>query len=131
MNTISISVSSYLTLGLAIIVYYFGKYVNQKLPSLNKYCIPNPVIGGVVFALLNLFLHETNIARLIMDTSLQNFFMVMFFTSVGFTASLKVLKQGGKEVIKMVLLCAILITLQDVIGVGLAKGFGLQSLLGL
>ena len=131
MNPITISVSSYLTLGLAIIVYYFGKYVNQKLPSLNKYCIPNPVIGGVFFALLNLFLHQTNMARLIMDTSLQNFFMVMFFTSVGFTASLKVLKQGGKEVIKMVFLCAILITLQDVIGVGLAKGFGLQSLLGL
>ncbi len=131
MNGMSISISSYQTLALAIFVYYFGKFVNQKLPSLSKYCIPNPVIGGVFFALLNLFLYETNIAKLVMDTSLQNFFMVMFFTSVGFTASLAVLKQGGKEVIKMVLLCAILITLQDIVGVGMSKAFGLQPLLGL
>jgi ESS family glutamate:Na+ symporter len=131
MNGVSINISSYLTLALSIVVYYFGKYVNSKLPSLNKYCIPNPVIGGVFFAMLNLFLYETNIAKVVMDTSLQSFFMTMFFTSIGFTASLAVLKKGGKEVIKMVLICTVLIILQDIVGVGLSKSFGLQPLLGL
>ena len=37
MNGMSISISSYQTLALAIFVYYFGKFVNQKLPSLSKY----------------------------------------------------------------------------------------------
>lgn len=128
---LEISISSYQTVALAIVVYYFGKYLKSKVGFLNEYCIPNPVIGGVVFALFNLFLHETGIAKLHMDTTLQGFFMVMFFTSVGFTASVAVLKQGGKEVIKMVLLCALIISLQDIVGVTLAKVFGLQSLLGL
>ncbi len=128
---VQVSISSYQTVALAIVVYYFGKLLKSKIKFLNEYCIPNPVIGGVIFALFNLFLHETNTAQLVMDTSLQGFFMVMFFTSVGFTASVAVLKQGGKEVIKMVLLCAVIISLQDLVGVGLAKVFGLQPLLGL
>jgi ESS family glutamate:Na+ symporter len=66
-----------------------------------------------------------------MDTILQSFFMTMFFTSIGFTASLKVLKQGGVEVIKMLFLCAILIFLQNGAGVALAKAFNLNALIGL
>lgn len=128
---VEISISSYQTVALAIVVYYFGKFLKSKISFFDKYCIPNPVIGGVIFALFNLFLHETGIAKLHMDTDLQSFFMVMFFTSVGFTASIAVLKEGGKEVLKMVGLCAVIISLQDIVGVSLAKVFGLQSLLGL
>ena len=126
-----ISISSFQTIALAVAVYYLGKYLKSKVGFFNEYCIPNPVIGGILFALLNLALHQSGALIMHMDTSLQSFFMTMFFTSVGFTASIKVLKEGGKEVLKMVILCAILIALQNTIGVGLAKAFHLNALIGL
>ncbi len=126
-----ISISSFQAIALAVIVYYVGKYLKNKVHFFSEYCIPNPVIGGVLFAMLNLALHESGTLVMHMDTILQSFFMTMFFTSIGFTASLKVLKQGGVEVIKMLFLCAILIFLQNGAGVALAKAFNLNALIGL
>ncbi len=126
-----ISVSSFQTVAIAVVVYYVGKYLKQRISFFNEYCIPNPVIGGILFALVNLGLHQSGLLIMHMDTILQSFFMTMFFTSIGFTASIKVLKEGGKEVFKMVLLCAVLIIFQNSIGVALAKVFNINALIGL
>ena len=63
--------------------------------------------------------------------SLQNLFMTAFFTSIGFTASFKILKQGGKQVIIFLGLAALLVTLQNTIGIILTSLFNLNPLLGL
>ena len=57
--------------------------------------------------------------------------MNIFFTSVGFSASVALLKKGGRDVLILTIICAVLITLQDIVGVGMASAFGLQPLLGL
>jgi sodium--glutamate symport carrier gltS len=49
-----ISISSFQAIALAVIVYYVGKYLKNKVHFFSEYCIPNPVIGGVLFAMLNL-----------------------------------------------------------------------------
>ena len=86
------------TMALVTAVYYLGKYLRTKIKFLSKYCIPAPVVGGLVFAIITLILKLTNIATISMDTTLQNLFMTAFFASVGFTASLKILKNGGIKV---------------------------------
>ena len=86
------------TMALVTVVYYLGKFLRNKVKFLSKYCIPAPVIGGFVFAIIMLFLKITNIATITLDTTLQNLFMTAFFASVGFTASFKVLKSGGIKV---------------------------------
>ena len=64
-----------------------------------KFCIPAPVIGGVIFAVFTCICYVTGIAEFSFDDILKDVCMVFFFTSVGFQANLKVLKSGGKALI--------------------------------
>lgn len=57
--------------------------------------------------------------------------MVFFFTSVGFQANLKVLKSGGKSLIVFLGLVIVLIILQNLTAVGLAKLLNLNPLIGM
>ena len=117
----TLALNSYQTMAVGILLYYLGKFLKARIKFLRTYCIPNPVIGGILFALLNLALHQSGVGAIKLDTVQQSFFMNMFFTSIGFTASFALLKKGGRDVLILTIVCAILVTLQDVIGVGLAK----------
>ena len=119
------------TVALAVCVYYLGVFLKQKLSVLNKYCIPAPVVGGVIFALAAFALKMTDVASFEFDTTLQSVFMTMFFTTVGFTASLRVLKKGGVAVVLFLGVSSLLVVLQNVLGCGLAGVFGLDPRLGL
>lgn len=115
----------------AVVVLFLGQQIKKSVPALEKYCIPAPVIGGIIFALLTLILKQTGILEFQMDKTLQSFFMIAFFTTVGYTASLKMLKSGGKDVFLFLILATTLVVFQDVIGVTLAKLFNLNPLIGL
>lgn len=121
----------YETMALVSIVFYMGKYMKNKFPILSKYCIPPSVVGGFIFALLILIFNVTNIATINLDITLQNIFMTAFFTSIGFTASIKILKQGGVKVVTFLSLAILLVISQNIVGVTLASLFGLSPLLGL
>ena len=113
----TLALNSYQTMAVGILLYYLGKFLKARIKFLRTYCIPNPVIGGILFALLNLALHQSGVGAIKLDTVQQSFFMNMFFTSIGFTASFALLKKGGRDVLILTIVCAILVTLQDVIGV--------------
>lgn len=119
------------TMALATLVFYLGGYLRKKIKILEKYCIPSAVVGGMFFSIIVLILNITNILTITLDTTLQSILMTVFFTSIGYTASLKVLKTGGKKVLVFLLLSIILVIFQDVIGVALAKFFNIHPLLGL
>ena len=57
--------------------------------------------------------------------------MVFFFTSVGFQANLKVLKSGGKSLAIFLGLVILLITLQNLVAIGMSKLLGLDPLIGM
>lgn len=126
-----LNLNIYETMALVSIVFFIGKYFRNKFNILSKYCIPPSVVGGFIFALLILILNITSIATINLDTILQDLFMTAFFTSIGFTASIKVLKQGGIKVITFLGLAVMLVILQNVVGVTLASLFNLTPLLGL
>lgn len=127
----SISLDMYQTIGIAVVALFIGGWLKKKLPFLEKFCIPAPVVGGLIFALVSLFLYAANIAEIAYDNTLQSVCMVIFFTSVGFQANLKVLKSGGKTLIFFLVLIIILIALQNVAAVGLSKVLGLDPLVGM
>lgn len=126
-----INLDIYKTMALVSIVFYIGKYIRNKFSILKKYCIPPSVVGGFIFALLILILQITKVASFNLDTTLQNLFMTAFFTSIGFTASFKVLKKGGNKVAFFLCLAVLLVILQNLLGVTLASLFQLPVLLGL
>ena len=68
----------------------------RKVGFLQKFCIPAPVVGGLLFALLATILKYFNLLSFSLDTSLQNLFMLTFFTTVGLGASFRLIRLGGK-----------------------------------
>jgi glutamate:Na+ symporter, ESS family len=119
------------TVALAVVVLFIGQLLKNKFSFLEKYCIPAPVVGGLLFAIMNLVLRQAGVWQLEMNTTLQSVFMTAFFTSVGFTASFRLLKKGGIQVVIFLVAAVTLVVLQDIVGVSLAKVFGLHPLLGL
>lgn len=119
------------TIGLAVIVLLIGKYLRKKVNFFQKFAIPAPVIGGLLFAIINLILNRTGALLFEFDTTLQSFFMIIFFTSIGFNASFKILKAGGKKVIIFLGVAVILCILQNAVALGLSGVVGLDPKLAL
>lgn len=103
----------------------------KKISFLEKFCIPSPVIGGLLFAVFTLVLYITGVLYIDFDDTLKEVCMVFFFTSVGFQANLRVLKSGGKSLIIFLILVIVLIAGQNFAAIGLANLLGLDSLTGM
>jgi len=127
----TLTLDIYQTAAVAVFVYALGSFVKKKVSFFNKYCIPASVIGGILFACLTLGLNLTGVMTVVTDTTLQNIFMTLFFTSVGYTASLKLLKKGGIQVLLFLLISTVMIVAQNALGVSLAGLLGMEPLLGL
>ena len=119
------------TAALAVVVYYFGAWVKTKIQILEKFCIPAPVVGGLIFAFVNLILHQSGTLSLELDTTLQKPFMMVFFTSIGMGASIELIKKGGLQVVIFWLVASLLCVFQNGIGVALAKILNQNPLLGM
>lgn len=126
-----IQLDMYQTLAAAVLVLLLGNYLKKKIYFLQKFCIPAPVIGGLLFAIMTCICYVTGIAEFSFDDTLREVCMVFFFTSVGFQANLKVLKSGGKSLIVFLGLVIALIILQNLTAVGLAKLLNLNPLIGM
>lgn len=121
----------YQTLAVAVGVLFLGGFLKQKIKILEHFCIPSPVIGGMIFALLSLVLYVTGVVEFDFDETLKTVCMVIFFTSVGFQANLRILKSGGLSLV-IFLGCVIMLILgQNFIAIGVAKLMGLDPLIGL
>ena len=121
----------YQTLALAVIALMLGARIRKKVNFFERFCIPAPVIGGLVFAIISCILYVTGIIELSFDETLRTVCMVFFFTSVGFQANLKVLKAGGKSLAVFLTFVIILIIGQNAMAVGLAKVLGIDPLIGM
>ena len=91
-----IQIDMYQTLALSVVVLMLGQFLKQKINFLEKFCIPSPVVGGLIFSVLTCILYSTGVVEFTFDDTLREVCMVFFFTSVGFQANLKVLKSGGE-----------------------------------
>ena len=113
------------------IVLIIGSFIKERVNIFKKYCIPAPVVGGFSFAIISFLLRKSNLLYINFDTTLQNILMTAFFTTVGFTASISILKKGGSKVLKFLVVAVLLVLTQNVVGVLSAKVIGVNSLLGL
>lgn len=118
------------TLAWAIILLLIGRWLVQRVYVLQRFCIPAPVVGGLLFSLLTLFLHQTGLMAVKMTTTFQTPLMLGFFTTIGLIASLKLVKKGGKILFFYWLLCSILALMQNIIGISLAEVLDIHPLLG-
>lgn len=119
------------TVAFAIVVYYIGKYIRSKVKFFQTFCVPAPVIGGFLFAIIRFLLEIGGISTFEFDQTLKDPFMMVFFTSIGVGADLDTLKKGGKGFLIFVTVSTVLVIFQDAIGLVLTQVVGADSLLGL
>ena len=126
-----LTLDMYQTLAMAVAVLYLGSFMKRRIKLLDTFCIPAPVVGGLIFSILSCILYSFGILEFAFDETLKNVCMVMFFTSVGFQANFKVLKSGGVSLL-IFLVCVIgLIVAQNFAAVGISKLIGVSPLVGL
>ncbi len=117
-------------LGAGALGVVLGGWVKRRLPVLDRLNIPTPVAGGMIYAFLTLALRD-RVMNFDVDTSLRDLLMIAFMTTVGLSARWKLLRAGGKGVAVLLLVSSIGAVLQNVLGIGLAKAFGIDSRLGI
>ena len=119
------------TAGIGVLALIVGMALTRKIAFLQRFCIPSPVSGGILFSLLTLALYGWFHIEISFDGTLRDTFMLAFFTSVGYQSDLKVLKQGGKALLIMLGLLVLIITLQNLMPWGITKLMGVNPLIGI
>ncbi len=109
---------------------FLGYGVRRVVPALARYNVPAPVIGGLIVAIAVLAARARGVDLVTFDTRLQAPFMIAFFTTVGFGASVSLLRVGGPQVVLFLVLSTVLAVLQNVIGIAIAVPMGMHPLFG-
>ena len=119
------------TAGIGAIALIVGMVLTRKVGFLQRFCVPSPVSGAIIFSLLTLALYGWGNVEVSFDGTLKDVFMLAFFTSVGFQSDLKVLKQGGRLLVIMLALLVAIIALQNLMPMGITKLLGVDPLIGM
>ena len=126
-----ISLNMYHAVALGAVLFWIGGVITDKVSVLNRYCIPAPLVGGLLFSIINCILTVSGVASITFDGTLQTVFQNLFFTTVGFTVSIPALLRGGKSVVLVLILSIIMIPIQNALGGGIMLAFGQDPLIGI
>ena len=118
------------TVAFAGVVLFIGYGIRRLLPFLSRYNIPAPVIGGLLVAGAVWIARSNGATLFVFDTTLQSPLMIAFFTSIGFAASVSLMRVGGPQVILLFVMASIFAIAQNVIGIAIAVPLGLDPLFG-
>ena len=128
---VSIELDMIQSAGLGALALLVGMALTRKVAFLQKFCIPSPVSGGIIFSLITLILYSCFHVEVSFDGKLKDVFMLAFFTSVGFQSNLKVLKQGGKLLVIMLTLLVVIIAMQNLMPMAITRFLGVDPLIGM
>jgi ESS family glutamate:Na+ symporter len=117
------------TLTLAAVVYFVGVQLKRRISRVDRLNIPAAVVGGLLFTVLAMLARD-RVMNIQLDTTAQPVLSVAFFTSIGMGASLALLRRGGLQVAIFLVFATVFCFLQNFIGIGIARAFGENPLLG-
>ena len=121
----------YQTLAIAVVMLYVGTILKRRIQFLETFCIPSPVVGGLLFAIISCCLYTSGIIGFSFDETLKTVCMVAFFTSVGFQANIKVLKSGGISLLIFLGCVCALIFCQNFLAIALSGVLNISPFIGL
>ncbi|MBU0745765.1 MAG: sodium/glutamate symporter [Gammaproteobacteria bacterium] len=128
MVTIQLDIAQ--TIGIAAVLLVVGEFVKKRVGVLSRYFIPGPIIGGLLFSLIALVGHQANWFTFQFYDTMRAFLLLVFFTTIGFSASFELLKKGGVGVALFLGAAVGLVVLQNMLGAGLAAALGVHPLIG-
>lgn len=118
------------TIGIAAVLLVVGEFIKKQVGVLSRYFIPGPIIGGLVFSLIALVGHQTGSFTFVFYDNMRALLLLVFFTTIGFSASFELLKKGGVGVALFLAAAVGLVVLQNLLGAGLAVALGVHPLIG-
>ncbi|MDZ7863300.1 sodium/glutamate symporter [Acidovorax sp.] len=128
MITIQLDIAQ--TIGVAAVLLVLGDFIKKHVGVLSRYFIPGPIIGGLVFSLIALVGHLSGSFAFEFYDNMRAFLLLVFFTTIGFSASFELLKKGGVGVALFLAAAVGLVLLQNTLGAGLAALLGVHPLIG-
>lgn len=129
-RALNLALSPVQVLALAAAGAMFGEWAKRRVPVLERLSIPASIVGGLIYAVASLALHARGI-DVKADPTLRDVFQLVCFTIIGMNASLRVLVRGGVGVALLLALASFGAILQNVLGMALARAFGLNPLVGI
>ncbi len=119
------------TLIIAILVLYLGRYLNDRIGLLRNYNIPEPVTGGLIASCIFGLIYWLADTEVSFDMSNRNTLLVVFFTTIGLSSRIDVLKQGGRTLLVLLVLAVSYLFLQNLVGIAVVSAFGAPAVGGL
>lgn len=129
MITIQLDIAQ--TVGIAAVLLVVGEFIKKHVSLLARYFIPGPIIGGILFSLIALVGHQTGVFTFQFYDNMRAFLLLVFFTTIGFSASFELLKKGGVGVALFLAAAVGLVLIQNTLGAALAVALGVHPLIGL
>ena len=126
-----LDVNVVLTLVVAIVVLIVGRMIVARVAFLNKYSIPDPVVGGLIAAVAITALRFGAGVEISFDMSLQSTLLLAFFSTIGLSADVRMLLKGGMRLVILLVVVTVFLLLQNALGVAAAIGLDMNPLFGL
>lgn len=127
----AISLDMLQSAGVGALALVVGMILTHRVKWLQKFCIPSPVSGGIIFSLITLVLYSFFDIEVSFDGTLKEAFMLAFFSSVGFQSNLRVLRHGGRTLVMMLVLLVVVILSQNILPLCITKVMGVNPLVGM
>jgi glutamate:Na+ symporter, ESS family len=128
--TPTLKISAVQMLGLAALGVAAGTWVKWRIPLLDRLNIPTPIVGGMLYAMAALVLRD-RVVNIDADVVLRDLLMVAFMTTIGLSARLQLIREGGAKVIWFLGIASLGAVLQNLLGIALARGLGVDPRLGI
>ncbi|WP_028021665.1 sodium/glutamate symporter [Enterovibrio calviensis] len=126
-----IQINAFFAVTIGILVLFIGRRLNQAIPFLKEFSIPEPVTGGILFSVLFSLFYAFTSLEVSFNLVARDILLVYFFTTIGINSSLKDLMQGGKPLVVLLLITIGYMVIQNLTGISVASLFGLDAPVGL
>lgn len=130
-DTPTVLINTPLTLALAILALWLGYFINQRIDFLHRNNIPPAVTGGLPISALVAIAELTSGWEIRFDLQLRDLLLIAFFSTIGLSAKLRQMLEGGRMLAIMLGLAVVFLLFQNLTGTMLAMATGQSPLYGL
>src|SRR5687767_3106183 len=114
-----------------MVVLFAGRALVANIGVLQRFSIPAPVVGGGLVAILLAFADGLGGVKFAFNLALKDSLLLMFFTTVGLMADARMLAKGGMKLVVFLAISAVLVVMQNIVGIGTALALDLHPVIGL
>lgn len=119
------------TLIIGVAALLLGRYIRRSIPLLKRIDVPDAVVGASIVAVFCLLAEVLAGIKIGFGSQLRDILLLVFFTTIGLSAKLAALRNGGRPLFILCAVTVLLLVLQNVAGIGVAMAWGAHPAYGL